>query len=153
MTQATMPPPAKLPELALSVRQPWAWAIVSGWKDVENREWKPRNPALRFRGTAFIHAGLRENTDNIDDVIDMVSEQTNLSISELKERYERERRLGGIVGMVEFTGWTVLSRSRWFFGPYALLIRNAQPLPFMPCKGKQGFFRPDLSAHAEQVGA
>jgi len=25
--------------LALSVRQPWAWLIVNGWKNIENREW------------------------------------------------------------------------------------------------------------------
>lgn len=24
----------------LSVRQPWAWALVDGWKDVENRSWR-----------------------------------------------------------------------------------------------------------------
>ncbi len=142
-------PPDRLPELALSVRQPWAWAIVSGWKDVENREWKPANPGLRFRGAAFIHAGLREDTEAIEDVMEMVSEQTDLPIHELKERYERERRLGGIVGMVEFTGWTVLSRSRWFCGPYALLIRNAQPLPFIPCKGRLGFFRPEIDLATE----
>ena len=26
---------------ALSIRQPWAWLIVNGIKDVENRSWKP----------------------------------------------------------------------------------------------------------------
>ena len=25
---------------ALSVRQPWAWAICHGWKDIENRTWR-----------------------------------------------------------------------------------------------------------------
>jgi ASCH domain len=36
----------RLEPVALSVRQPWAWAIVSGYKDVENRSW-PTN----YRGT------------------------------------------------------------------------------------------------------
>jgi len=36
----------------LSVRQPWAWAIIHGGKDVENRNWY-----TKFRGTLAIHAG------------------------------------------------------------------------------------------------
>jgi len=37
----------------LTVRQPWAWAIVHGGKDVENRV---RNIAGRYRGAVAIHA-------------------------------------------------------------------------------------------------
>lgn len=40
---------------ALTVRQPWAWAIVHGGKDVENRT---RNVAGAYRGPVAIHAGL-----------------------------------------------------------------------------------------------
>ena len=39
----------------LTVRQPWAWAIVHGGKDVENRV---RNLAGDYRGPIAIHAGL-----------------------------------------------------------------------------------------------
>lgn len=39
----------------LTVRQPWAWAIVYGGKDVENRI---RNVAGAYRGPIAIHAGL-----------------------------------------------------------------------------------------------
>ena len=45
-----------IPRLAISVRQPWAWAIVHGGKDIENRDWKASNPGLRFRGAVAIHA-------------------------------------------------------------------------------------------------
>ena len=37
---------------ALSIRQPWAWLIVNGHKDIENRDW-PTN----FRGRLLVHAG------------------------------------------------------------------------------------------------
>jgi hypothetical protein len=40
---------------ALTVRQPWAWAIIHGGKDVENRT---RNIAGAYRGPIAIHAGL-----------------------------------------------------------------------------------------------
>lgn len=36
----------------LSVRQPWAWALVTGIKDVENLNW-----ATSYRGALAIHAG------------------------------------------------------------------------------------------------
>jgi hypothetical protein len=42
----------------LTVRQPSAWAIVHGGKDVENRV---RNVAGGYRGPIAIHAGLRED--------------------------------------------------------------------------------------------
>jgi len=29
------------PMRAVSVRQPWAWLLASGWKDIENRAWHP----------------------------------------------------------------------------------------------------------------
>ena len=38
-------------ERCLSIRQPWAWAIVSGRKPVENRSW-----ATPYRGRIAIHA-------------------------------------------------------------------------------------------------
>lgn len=39
----------------LTVRQPWAWAIIHGGKDVENRS---RNIAGDYRGLIAIHSGL-----------------------------------------------------------------------------------------------
>jgi len=36
---------------ALGVRQPWAWLIVQGIKDVENRTW-----STHYRGCFFVHA-------------------------------------------------------------------------------------------------
>lgn len=36
----------------LTVRQPWAWAIISGLKAIENRSWPTRH-----RGELAIHAG------------------------------------------------------------------------------------------------
>lgn len=35
---------------ALSIQQPWAWLIVNGYKDVENRDWN-----TKFRGRFYVH--------------------------------------------------------------------------------------------------
>lgn len=43
---------------ALSVLQPWAWAIVSGPKDVENRVWRP--PAEMIGQRIAIHASKKK---------------------------------------------------------------------------------------------
>lgn len=40
---------------AITVRQPWAWAIMHAGKDVENRS---RNIVGSYRGPLVIHAGL-----------------------------------------------------------------------------------------------
>lgn len=36
----------------ISVRQPWAWLIVNGWKTIESRPWNPE-----YRGPLLIHTG------------------------------------------------------------------------------------------------
>lgn len=36
---------------ALSIRQPWAWLIANGYKDIENRSWR-----TNYRGPVLIHA-------------------------------------------------------------------------------------------------
>jgi hypothetical protein len=43
---------------ALSVRQPWARAIVTGLKPIENRTWQ-----TNYRGPLLIHAGQRDDPD------------------------------------------------------------------------------------------
>lgn len=43
---------------ALSVRQPWAWAIARGHKSVENRSW-----TTAHRGHLLIHASMRIDLD------------------------------------------------------------------------------------------
>lgn len=49
---------------AISIRQPWAYLICSGVKDVENRSWKPKDTNQRL----LIHAGstrMKVDEDNM----------------------------------------------------------------------------------------
>ena len=48
---------------ALTLRQPWAWAVVFGGKDVENRTWKPRKPF-----TLLVHAGIAWAEEGADQI-------------------------------------------------------------------------------------
>lgn len=58
-----------IPRLALSVRQPWAWAIIHAGKDVENRDWRRPNPGLAFRGRVAIHASSGMTRDEYDALL------------------------------------------------------------------------------------
>jgi hypothetical protein len=48
---------------ALSIRQPWAWLIIAGIKDIENRRW-----ATNHRGPILVHAALMPNATPMDEV-------------------------------------------------------------------------------------
>ena len=52
-----------------------------------------------------------------------------------------DRPRGGIVGTAEVAGCVTTSASPWFFGTYGFLLRNIQPVDFIPCKGALGFFK------------
>ena len=123
---------------ALSIRQPWAWLIVNGFKDVENRTWE-----TAYRGPVLIHAGRRmdEGYEGKDDW-DWPHVMRPL-------RFD----MGGIVGEAEIVGCVRASESPWFSGPHGFLLRHAKPLPLMPCLGKLGFFEPDLSPAAPRPRA
>lgn len=120
-----------LPNIALSIRQPWAWLITAGHKDIENRTW-----ATKFRGPVLIHAGkgmTRVEYDNCD--------WTSRDLGVCLPHFLALQR-GGIVGMAEIVDCVESSDSPWFTGPYGFVIRNARPLPFQPCKGALNFFEP-----------
>jgi hypothetical protein len=114
---------------ALSIRQPYAWLIVNGHKDIENRDW-----VTNFRGRVLIHAGLTYPKRNYrDDAEDYPAQYGGTYPA-------RESMIGGIVGVATITGCVTVSSSGWFLGPYGFTLTDAKPLPFVPCKGKLGFF-------------
>jgi len=51
---------------ALSIRQPWAWAIIHAGKDVENRTWKTKMTGefLVHASKSFDHEGYKWIRDN-----------------------------------------------------------------------------------------
>jgi len=53
---------------ALTVRQPWAWAITTGEKTIENRttNWRHRGPLLIHAGAAYSQRGI--DSDLIHDL-------------------------------------------------------------------------------------
>lgn len=120
----------------LTVKQPWAWAILFAGKDIENRIWP-----TRYRGPLFIHAGR-----GFDDE----------GFAWCKKHFpyiwpeKIEFRTGGIIGSVELVRCTQgmdltigneHPASRWSKpGHWHWLLANPTPIPFEPCRGAQGIW-------------
>ena len=84
---------------ALSIRQPWAWLIVNGFKDIENRDW-PTN----FRGRLLVHAGQTMARRYYDETCEELLRVGLLPAS--MPAYEDLPRGG-------FVGWTHVTESTW----------------------------------------
>jgi hypothetical protein len=110
---------------ALSIKQPYPHHIFHDGKDVENRDWPTKG-----RGWFLIHAGV--------------------STSELDREDEREMAMprGGIVGAARIVDCVTEMDSGWFYGRYGFVLRDAVPIPLVPCRGALGFFDvgPEISA-------
>lgn len=156
---------------AITVRQPWAWAIIYAGKDVENRT---RNIAGGYRGLLAIHAGLRD-----DDAGWASIDPDRYPIDPLKAvrsllRFGGVR--GAIIGVVDlvdmhhckasqtadFAGQPVCfddhtpigqTCSPWAQGPddcpglYHLVLANPRPIEPIPATGHLGLWAvPDETA-------
>lgn len=156
---------------ALTVRQPWAWAIIHGGKGVENRT---RNIAGAYRGPVAIHAGLQ-----IDDAYDsrLISQAVGMlartnpggpglrnvaqyagdSPTADNSIYEWFGNLGAVIGVVDLVGvhpdcterveghGHTPTCSPWAMADrYHLILTNPRPLPVpIPARGRLGLWRPD----------
>lgn len=147
---------------ALSIKQPWAWLICKGIKDVENRTWwLHMSPLLNHPSYAknvpmrmFVHASLSKSEMSKDILASILRHLSGRQASEFMLVYER-LSFGAIVGEVDVVGCKYRFSeendnlySVWHeIGMYGLLLANPalydEPIP---CKGKLGFFEPELAA-------
>jgi hypothetical protein len=105
---------------AISIRQPWAYAVLHLGKDVENR-----SRETHYRGRILIQAGLRVERD----------EALKLKLD------PDELPTGAIVGSVDIVDCVRNSKSKWAIrGQWHWVLENprhlAKPIPF---KGALGF--------------
>lgn len=125
-----------LPMLALSVRQPWAWAIIHAGKDIENRglkfEWKRGYAGLKNSLAIQASAGMTR-----DQYLEGADFMATLGI-----QCPRPADLvrGGIIGAVKVVNVTRKSSSPWFFGPLGLVLAEARAVEPIPVSGSLGYF-------------
>ncbi len=121
---------------ALTVCQPWAWAIVHGSKDIENRTWH-----THFRGTLLIHAGKSRDwfTPDAIEGIEMLDHR-RVSPNMPGMAY------GALIGrcrLIDCIPADVAVRRgyRYVSGPWCFVLADRVALPRpIPYVGRQGFF-------------
>ena len=120
---------------ALSIRQPWAWLILNGYKDVENRSW-----TAHVRGTIAIHASKSNTKKEYESALATIAKHK----LEIELPSIEELPVGGLVGTVEIVDCLEFSPSPWWIeGNYAFTLKNAVKGDFVSLPGQQGFFTVD----------
>lgn len=123
------------PTKALSIRQPWAWAIFHAGKDIENRDWP-----TKLRGKIAVHAAKGMKRDEYDSAVEFIL-NANPAMKRGDVPKFDEMVLGAIVGTVKITDCVKESDSPWFMGDYGFCLqeRGALSEP-IHCKGALGFW-------------
>jgi len=115
-------------KLALSIKQPWAWLIVNGYKDVENRTWY-----TKYRGELYIHSPKRMDFDSYSLI--------EINFPKIKLPQMFNLKYGGIVGKVRLIDCIEVHDSKWFTGPYGFVFKDPVIVPFIPYRGELGLFQ------------
>lgn len=103
---------------ALTIKQPFAWAILHAGKNIENRGW-----STHYRGPLVIHAGAAMHSWPLPRRLPRPA----------PDDYVRSAMLG-IVDLVDVVE---VSRSRWFDGPFGWVLEDPRPFARpIPCKGR-----------------
>lgn len=123
----------QLVEKGITIRQPWAWAILEAGKDCENRSRRMAAP-----GWYYVHTSATCTAKEFLEAWGFIVERVP-SAPRIPNRDALP--LGSILGIMQITGWTPDSASPWFMGPMAAEIGKTFTLPSpIPCKGSQGVF-------------
>lgn len=146
---------------ALSLRQPWLWSILHAGKRIENRDWNTHH-----RGLVLLHAAKAMPASYYDGAVKWMADRRLVNTRGcyggeagkpmMPWRDEFRPELGGIVGRAEIVdvikpGGVYVSRcapasvdesadSPWYMGAFGFVLRNVEPLPFVPCAGALGLW-------------
>lgn len=116
---------------ALTVRQPWAWAIIFAHKDIENRVWP-----IRYRGDILIHAASKCTKKEYQQAQEFC-QSMGVSVPELKSLSR-----GQIIGVVKVVdcqfspvadGWGLPEQFHW-------KLTNPRAITPIPYIGQLGLF-------------
>ena len=133
---------------ALSIRQPWLFAIMHLGKRLENRSWY-----CHHRGPILLHASKWWQADEIrDTVLDLAT------LSEVQVYMRANPRPPCTLQQLGATGGHLLAvadvvdclrpgatvpegQAHWYMGEFALVLDNVRPLKApVPCRGALGLF-------------
>jgi hypothetical protein len=114
----------KKPAYALTVKQPWAHAIIHLGKNVENRSWR-----TSYTGPLLIHAA--------------ASAPLRLPLPVMSPVKYEDLVRGAIIGVVELVDCVRDAKSKWAEpGQWHWLLRNARPIGPVRCAGRLRLWHP-----------
>ena len=121
----------------ISVRQPWAWAIVHAGKDIENRTW-----ATSYRGPILIHAGKAKPSREDCEFARRFLKARGIALPDIDSQ-----EYGKVIGVGELIGCGEVNRprSRWWQGPVGWRLENVRAVNSFAVKGQLGLFEVDVS--------
>lgn len=132
----------------LTIEQPWAWAIMEGFKDVENRDW-----ILKYQGILAIHSSKTFDKEGYEWISKNCS---MLGINPFEIPQPEDFSLGYILGTIFMEGVIELDQedveienerllkylsSEWFFGKYGFCLQHPRKCKQISLKGQLGVFR------------
>ncbi len=126
-----------LPDRALSVRQPWAWAIIHGGKIIENRSLGSIRAGRMDCRRIAIHAAKS-----------MSEKEYRWGVHKLQEHGVRcplpaDLPRSAIIGSVDVVDIISQSASPWFGsrpGNHGLVLESPEPCDPIPAQGALGYF-------------
>ena len=130
----------RVPGIALSVRQPWAWAIIHAGKDIENRTWHAVDSGRMRVGRIAIHASKGLTQAEYREAADFM-----LALG-VRCPAPCDLLRGGIIGAVDVIDIVKTSTSPWFqpapiaSRPRGLVLANPQACAYVPAVGQLGYF-------------
>lgn len=127
---------------AISIRQPWAWLIIHGTKNIENRDWY-----CGHKGELGIHAAKGMTRAEYDDAKGFVAEFDPILAERIPSPSELVR--GALIGTVTMRGCVKDADSPWFSGRYGFLLDAPCPCAPIPMRGQLGIFEAALEGAAE----
>jgi hypothetical protein len=125
---------------ALSIQQPWLWAITDIDKRIENRTWKP--PQWIIGERIALHASKKDDPVGYREIYEIAG---IIPPAELPK--------GAIVATAKVVGWLDdngfgnghLIDDKWFFGPIGWILADIKKLdtPIL-CRGSLGLWNSPL---------
>ncbi len=131
--------------LAISVRQPWAWAILHAGKCIENRVWN-----TKYRGELYIHASAQLWQREYLETRNWILERGLVQPSDFPKH--EDFVFGAVIGKTRILdvresprkigARTKPAHSKRLLsweepGGYSMVIAPAQPTIVVPCHGAQ----------------
>jgi hypothetical protein len=121
---------------ALSVCQPWAWAIIHGPKRIENR-----TRYTRHRGPLLIHASKSHRYKRLD-VSDLLPDLPPWD----------ELVFGALIGVVQVVDCVPFEKVKddpFACGPWCWVLDKPQAFASISCKGQVNLFNIAVAIHAQ----